>query len=391
MKLVIVLLLSLVLVSAIHQKNEVARKLKHKVHGTKQVKAHHVQHEHIQRIHHRVNHHKTREAREDPPADAPADAPPADAEAAPTLENFDAIWTFFTEKEPTRKTEAESKAGEVVDPKEGPITLDPTEVDDNNKVELSMNPEGQAAAPPAEGGAEAPAPEGGAEQFRQLTRTGEPGSFDIEVQAKSYIVETTCTDICDISLTYPSCMLLAEAFCLAMPHLNVLSTTAAEGPGIAGDYRLWSRMQFHIECEEGKVKTVSETDRSSHTGMEGPLQAPDGRFQRVVTQVDSDQRGLLGYQFYGRPPLAVEPSFQLLKFRTCPFIWHAPLLVIESCDAGGWSGYVKLGGSGFPTRKMWVDSAEKLVIDQGPIGNLWRCGSGDISMVRGTMPSEYPL
>jgi len=224
--------------------------------------------------------------------------------------------------------------------------------------------------------------------FREIIEPAQPASYQVELAAKSYILATTCGDICDgLILQWPGCMVLAEGFCAVMPSLGVLSTGESYGP--TGKFRLWSRMNFNIDCENGKVKTATIGDRSSATGYEGPLKAPEGDFHHAVSQVNAAGEGILAYTFLGRPPLLVEPTFQALRPRLCPYIWHAPLLKITSCNAQGWSGDAYLGGSHFPTRKSWIDTHDQDEVAQGPIGGLWRCMGG--WMVNGVFPSPYPL
>jgi len=150
-------------------------------------------------------------------------------------------------------------------------------------------------------------------------------------------------------------------------------------------------MTYNVRCENGKVTSVAEKDRDSHTGKEGPFQAPDGTFLKVVTNVN-DGVGEMGYVFAGRPPLAVEPSFQLLHLRLCPYIWHLPFIKITKCGKAGWEGQWFFGGSKFPTRKFWVNSNEATarIVQQGDISALWKCSSAHGSLVGGDWVNGFP-
>jgi len=174
-----------------------------------------------------------------------------------------------------------------------------------------------------------------------------------------------------------------------MAPLGVLDDSD-EPYGNTGKFRLWTRVKYTITCKGGFVDTIVEKSRESKTGKEGPFQAPNGNFIRTVAEVDPDTHvGSMGYMFTGRPPLQVEPSFQLMKFRTCPYIWHYPYLKIDTCDGKGWDGNSAIGGSNFPTRAFWLNNPSTPDIEeQGPIGDLWHCSPASMNMflVAGSFP-----
>jgi len=241
---------------------------------------------------------------------------------------------------------------------------------------------------------------------QQITvHEGGPADLQLEISAKSYIMPADCSQICipdsrwvDIATAivggilvptpYEVCQKMAAAFCLGMGPMGVRDD-ADEEYGNSGKFRLWSRMTFSVTCEDGHVTAVSATNHESHTGMEGPLQAPDGSFIRTVSQV-TDGKGYIGYQFMGRPPPLLEPSFQMMRPRNCPYIWHAPMVEIDSCSATGWGGYTYLGGSNFPTRRVWTNSDLQLTVPQDDISALWQCSASSNTMVAGSLPPGFP-
>jgi hypothetical protein len=209
------------------------------------------------------------------------------------------------------------------------------------------------------------------------SKVRESVEFDVEVSAKSYIKEASCSNICRFGWFDPGCKALAAAWCEGMGPMGVVCDTDEEY-GRDGKYRLWSKVTFTITCDGDAVTSVVEKDRDSHTGTEGPFQAPDGSFRTVKAFVDDEGVGHVGYFFSGRPPLAIEPSFQAIRVRKCPFIWHYPYIKMESCSVERleWYGHTSIGGSNFPTRRWWTGPTQPVeIIEQGDIEELWHCES----------------
>jgi len=225
---------------------------------------------------------------------------------------------------------------------------------------------------------------------RSRLTTKTTNTFEVELSAKSYIRPvSTCQNICgtiDIA-----CMAVAPLFCASLDVMGVVSNS--ESYGRAGNHRLYSKVTFSLTCgEDGKVSEITAGARDSHVGVEGPLQPPDGEFDQVINRVENGV-GILGYRFSGRPHNAAEPTFQALKFRSCRWIWHFPLYQITSCTPGEgsveWSGTRQLGGSFFPTHRMWRDGVEKATVEQGDISALWDAQSSWDGLVAGRWPSGY--
>jgi len=225
-------------------------------------------------------------------------------------------------------------------------------------------------------------------RMRSKSKVGDPKTFEVEISGKSFIRPvSTCGNVCG-SLDV-ACMAAAPLFCASLDVMGVVSDSEAYGRD--GNHRLFSKMTFSLTCgDDGKISDVTAGASDSHVGKEGPLQPPDGEFDHTVARIDNGV-AVFGYQFSGRPHNLAEPSFQALKFRSCRWIWHFPLYRADSCTQNGdsvtWTSSRQFGGSFFPTRRLWVNTVEKVTIQQGDISALWDSQSGFDGFVRGEWPT----
>jgi hypothetical protein len=210
----------------------------------------------------------------------------------------------------------------------------------------------------------------------------------IELSGKSYIKPVSvldCPGLCTWAGALSGCPAMAAAFCASMGPMGV--STNSEPYGRTGVYRSYSKVVFDMTCENGHPTSVLKVSEESDAGYEGPLQAV-AEFDDFIHHMEGNVAHI-GYMHSARPPRAIEPTFQAMRFRTCSWIWHFPYYKIETCDESGWSGFYQFGGSSFPTRTLWQNGILKETINQGHIENLWISSSADRALVNGWFPFSY--
>lgn len=77
------------------------------------------------------------------------------------------------------------------------------------------------------------------------------------------------------------------------------------------------------------------------------------------------------WAIFGSPPLAAEPPFAAICPRLSRYIWHKIVVEFE-CD-NGTPRIVKhsIGGSQFPSHRLWVDGDNKMSKRQDGFARLW--------------------
>jgi len=145
-------------------------------------------------------------------------------------------------------------------------------------------------------------------------------------------------------------------------------------------YRLFSECKFDIVFESNKILAAVPT-LSTDAGKEGPLQAPPLVPTPVSVSANGQSFVTFSWTAKGRPHLAAEPPFQLIKPRTSVFIWHS---VAGKIDVSGAEPIVtaKIVGSRFPSHRLFVQTAISATIAQGELTNLWDADPTDLTKVR---------
>jgi hypothetical protein len=115
--------------------------------------------------------------------------------------------------------------------------------------------------------------------------------------------------------------------------------------------------------------------KDSDVGREpepGGLQPPNGIFGG--SGVTGGVTGLtIDWWYKGRPHALAEPSFQLIRVRFNPYIWHKVKVWCKSDTA--FYSIEFFSGSKFPSHKLWIDGALQRTVNQGPFSGLWYLGN----------------
>lgn len=153
-------------------------------------------------------------------------------------------------------------------------------------------------------------------------------------------------------------------------------------------YRLYSERTFRVTCRDGNLTSVIPLPLDTDAGTEcvpgtslclqpPPLITSDIKARRAGTN-----RFEFGWFAKGRPHLAAEPAFQLIRPRTSRFIWHK----IEgniTCSSSGPDVSVRLSDSRFPSDRVFINSRPiGITHHQGTFSSLWDAGVSDPTLVR---------
>lgn len=140
-------------------------------------------------------------------------------------------------------------------------------------------------------------------------------------------------------------------------------------------YRLFSSCRFTVVFEGGKILAAAPGIPNLDTDV--GTEPSSGGFQPPPLMVSPLSVGPNGNSFVefswngkGRPHLAVEPNFQVVKPRTSVYIWHAITGRID-VSSGTPKTTVALQGSQFPSHRVFVDGSIAAELQQGPFTNLW--------------------
>ena len=149
-------------------------------------------------------------------------------------------------------------------------------------------------------------------------------------------------------------------------------------------YRLLSLCNISISWSEGKLLHATPSVLETDGGKEGPLQPPDLITTPVTTSIIGSSIFTFSWTAKGRPHLAAEPAFQIVKPRTSVYIWH---LIDGRIDVSSGAPMVTgvLRGSEFPSHRAFVDGRVAVVpreIPQGDFSNLWVPDPSDPTKVK---------
>src|SRR5262249_44975882 len=119
-----------------------------------------------------------------------------------------------------------------------------------------------------------------------------------------------------------------------------------------------------------KLTEWSQTKLDTDIGREtGPLRA-SGEVAYERTERVNESRIRFAWRFDGRPNWIAEPAAQAVHPRISRWIWHEVRGEIW-CDKGQGYHRVRLGGSWFPSHRLWVNGSLSQTIKQGPFSLLW--------------------
>ena len=175
----------------------------------------------------------------------------------------------------------------------------------------------------------------------------------------------------------------ALAFALATDRsFSELPTSPRLDPATA---RLGSALRISAVCAGDFIGQYSVGALDTAFGKEGPL-ASEGKIvsQPTVRETKSGQqlqRLDIGYEISGRPNALSLPAFIAIKPRSCSWIWHR-IELRASCSSGEFLVTASSTGSGFPSRRTWVNYDLVQDLDQGAFDRLWECDPDNPERVR---------
>lgn len=176
----------------------------------------------------------------------------------------------------------------------------------------------------------------------------------------------------------------AQALAFAMVTDEMFSEEPSSEGLDAGDFRLLSKLKVTARCQGDSIQTYSIAPLQTSFGKEGPLESegkisipPKVREQKTAGDIASL---VVNYEVTGRPHAAALPPFNLIRPRSCSWIWHAVEAKL-SCSAGKLVTSTETTGSQFPSRKTWLNSVLKENVDQGAFDRLWVCNASDPTRV----------
>lgn len=151
-------------------------------------------------------------------------------------------------------------------------------------------------------------------------------------------------------------------------------------------YRLYTERTFSVTYRDGKLITVLPSGFTTDVGPECPpvgpcLTPPPMAVTAATSGATSASIHRFSWMAEGRPPLVAEPAFQGVCPRTSRFIWHKVDGEID-CSGSKPVVRVKLGGSQFPSHRVFVNGRLVVTVPQGGFSNLWVADPADLNRVR---------
>lgn len=153
------------------------------------------------------------------------------------------------------------------------------------------------------------------------------------------------------------------------------SESPPDGTVGSAQFRLWSSLPLSVTCSNDNNISITNTELQTKVGKEGNLSATEAVDVPVeIKEIpnSSPKTYFIKYRFKGRPNSSLLPVFNAIQLRLCPWIWHE-LSAQVLCDQNKIVVCANLKGSGFPSRRLWVNGT---VVDdyyQGPFDRLWEC------------------
>jgi len=146
-------------------------------------------------------------------------------------------------------------------------------------------------------------------------------------------------------------------------------------------YRLFSACTFTVACLDGKLVSFRPSILDRDAGQEGRIQAPPLVPISFKTTRTGPSSFSFSWEIKGRPHPSVEPGFQLICSRSSVFIWHT---IQGNIDCSGPTPRVTtlLGGSRFPSHRVFVNGVPDRSLAQGVLTNLWHSHPSDATLVQ---------
>lgn len=174
----------------------------------------------------------------------------------------------------------------------------------------------------------------------------------------------------------------------ALEFAILLDTLMSEDPSsrssATGDYRLWSELQVHGLCSTDTLLSYFVQLPSTRFGTELGLETSGTLVQPLsispTASGGATQTLKVAFEVRGRPNVAALPSFNLIRPRTCTWIWHRVSVEVK-CELGNLTATGSIQGSKFPSHRLWIGENVSMSIEQGPFESLWVCQATDPSIV----------
>jgi hypothetical protein len=130
-----------------------------------------------------------------------------------------------------------------------------------------------------------------------------------------------------------------------------------------------------VYCVGNIVLYAAEKDKRSDVGMEpsnllSPMPGQSKGFDKEVFEVNQAYV-FQSWRFKGAPNPAAEPAFQAVAPRRGGTIWHRPTALWVCKDGEALLCAARLGGSAFPSHRMWHDQTLIKEKRQKTFSALW--------------------
>jgi hypothetical protein len=205
----------------------------------------------------------------------------------------------------------------------------------------------------------------------------------LSVQAKSYIASVNLLDPSQFDPDAKSC----QQAMAAVVDCATLNENPVDGTQGSKEYRLWSQLVVDVTCSGEKVASWQLHPVQQDFGSEIVIFATAGDLSKPL-KVQPSQSGKsptdkvsFSYRLRGRPNDAAVAVMNLVKPRTCSYIWHEVAGTL-ACRQNQPQIAATITGSKFPSHRLWVGNMKVKDVAQGPFKNLWRCDPTDPSSVQ---------
>jgi hypothetical protein len=150
-----------------------------------------------------------------------------------------------------------------------------------------------------------------------------------------------------------------------------------DGDHNSGQYRIWSEVRITARCANSKLIKWKIDGPTFDAGKEGFLEANSEMFEAFEAKPSSSgdapvEKVSFHYGIRGRPNALVTPVFEIIRPRSCYWIWHEVAGDV-SCSGSSLVVEPKLNGSRFPSHRLWQDNTKLIDVKQAPFDRLWKC------------------
>jgi hypothetical protein len=208
-------------------------------------------------------------------------------------------------------------------------------------------------------------------------------SEPISIQAKSFIALVDLTDSSQFEPGSKSC----QTAMAAVVDCGTLNENPLDGSKGSGAFRLRSELTGTATCTGANLTNWSLGPVQQDFGSEFVVFATSGDLAKPLTAVPGTKGSApvakitFNYRLRGQPNAAGVAAMNAVKPRTCSFIWHAVSGTL-SCQSGKLVVAAAIGGSKFPSHRLWVQGKAVQTVPQGKFKNLWNCDPANPALVQ---------